>query len=206
MCSAGEIKEGGALTFLAAALKASLCEMSGLPALMRWISSLSAFPSPQKHQNKEKSKRKGIRQISGSGRSKRRRRRRHPHYLRHHQCIICYQHVSLTSLSLSSSNSEREREKAKENKVSLRLQRPHLCSSAAPVPTPGPGRLPACHRSGNGIAVRVRPRTCTPHAPASLLIRKCTGSSYLLDEAVVRRRHSLPLLRSCRENQSQDIC
>jgi len=46
------------LTFLAAALKASLCEMSGLPALMRWISSLQSHsPSPRESQQKKKLKR-----------------------------------------------------------------------------------------------------------------------------------------------------
>ena len=56
-----------ALTFLAAALKASLCEMSGLPALMRWISSLQ-IPFPQKNQSKEnKRKRKqNVRSSSSS--------------------------------------------------------------------------------------------------------------------------------------------
>ena len=45
------------LTFLAAALKASLCEMSGLPALMRWISSLQSHsPAPRESQKKEKEK------------------------------------------------------------------------------------------------------------------------------------------------------
>jgi len=46
-----------ALTFLAAALKASLCEMSGLPALMRWISSLQSHsPAPRKSQKKKRGK------------------------------------------------------------------------------------------------------------------------------------------------------
>jgi hypothetical protein len=56
-----EEEEETALTFLAAALKASLCEMSGLPALMRWISSLQS-QSPE-GEAPEKEKRKGRRQI-----------------------------------------------------------------------------------------------------------------------------------------------
>lgn len=53
------------LTFLAAALKASLCEMSGLTALMRWISSLqSHFPQPRGRAREKKGK--GRRQIGAS--------------------------------------------------------------------------------------------------------------------------------------------
>jgi hypothetical protein len=59
--SQGKIKgERGSrsLTFLAAALKASLCEMSGLPALMRCISSLPSH-SPQGRDREKRKKRKG---------------------------------------------------------------------------------------------------------------------------------------------------
>jgi hypothetical protein len=54
--SEAAIEEGRKpLTFLAAALKASLCEMSGLPALMRWISSLQPHsPSPRESQKKKR--------------------------------------------------------------------------------------------------------------------------------------------------------
>jgi hypothetical protein len=52
------------LTFLAAALKASLCEMSGLPALMRWISSLQSHSTrPPRESQQKKRKGKGRRQI-----------------------------------------------------------------------------------------------------------------------------------------------
>jgi hypothetical protein len=58
-----KIERERSLTFLAAALKASLCEMSGLPALMRWISSLCHRIPPRREREPEKKKEKGKRQV-----------------------------------------------------------------------------------------------------------------------------------------------
>lgn len=157
----------GALTFLAAALKASLCEMSGLPALMRWISSLP-FRSPRdKNQSNEKKGKGNVRSISIAAAAQ--TTTTAPLLV---PSPMYHLLVSLTPLRLSprtQRHGEKERgeekerrKKAKEKQglFALRLQKRFTCAQLC---RPGPGLALTLHRGGmqicNGIAAT--PRTST---------------------------------------------
>jgi hypothetical protein len=59
-----KIERGRPLTFLAAALNASLCEMSGLPALMRWISSLChRIPQGREPEKRKEEREENVRSV-----------------------------------------------------------------------------------------------------------------------------------------------